>query len=430
MQDKIHLSIAHLSGTETKYIQEAFDTNWVTTAGHNLDAFEKDLETFLNLSRPCEIGKTTGPHVLALNSGTAAIHLGLVLLGVEADDEVICQSFTYTASTNPVYYLGAKPVFVDSEPDTWNMSPEFLEIAVKDRIKKTGKKPKVIIAVHLYGMPAEMDRILQIAEQYEIPVLEDAAEALGSMYKGTHCGTFGELAALSFNGNKIITTSGGGALLSKNGDYINRARFLATQARDLAPHYQHSHVGYNYRMSNVLAGIGRGQAEVLPQRVEQRRKNNQFYREHLSDIKGITFHTEPSPDFFSNYWLTAVIIDPAKTGGVSREDLRLALEAANIESRPLWKPMHLQPVFAGCPHYGDGTSERLFENGLCLPSGSILTETNLSRVAENIRLTINGMKPDSLAAGCKTPLNPPCFNGIESYKRLFSPNGRNSASPA
>lgn len=388
MQDRIHLSIAHLSGKETKYIQEAFDTNWVTTAGFNLDAFEKDLEVFLNLCHPCETGKqrpaTASSRVLALNSGTAAIHLGLALLGVEAGDEVICQSFTYTASTNPIYYLGAKPVFVDSEPDTWNMSPLFLEKAIKDRIKKTGKKPKVIIAVHLYGMPVRMDRILQIAENYGIPVLEDAAEALGSMYKGMHCGTFGELAALSFNGNKIITTSGGGALLSKNGGYIRRARFLATQARDLAPHYQHSHVGYNYRMSNVLAGIGRGQMEVLPQRVEQRRKNNRFYREHLSGMAGITFQTEPSPDFFSNYWLTAIIIDPAKTGGITREDLRLALEAANIESRPLWKPMHLQPVFAGCPYYGDGTGERLFENGLCLPSGSVLTEKELLRIVEKI----------------------------------------------
>ncbi|MDR1631532.1 MAG: aminotransferase class I/II-fold pyridoxal phosphate-dependent enzyme [Dysgonamonadaceae bacterium] len=386
MQNRIHLSIAHLSGRETKYIQEAFDSNWVTTAGHNLDAFEQELAAFLDASHSRE---SEPCHVLALNSGTAAIHLGLVLLGVETGDEVICQSFTYTASTNPIYYLGAKPVFVDSEPDTWNMSPEFLEKAIKDRIRETGKKPKVIIAVHLYGMPAKMDEILQIAGKYEIPVLEDAAEALGSMYKGIHCGTFGELAALSFNGNKIITTSGGGALLSKNEDYIKRARFLATQARDLAPHYQHSHVGYNYRMSNVLAGIGRGQMEVLPQRVEQRRKNNQFYRAHLSGIEGITFQTELSPDFFSNYWLTSIIIDPVKTGGVTREDLRLALEAANIESRPLWKPMHLQPVFADCPYYGDGTSERLFENGLCLPSGSILTEKDLDRIVENIRKRTN-----------------------------------------
>jgi len=391
MQNRIHLSIAHLSGGELKYIQEAFDTNWVTTVGHNLNAFEKDLETFLENQGMAGQARHDNEkcHALALNSGTAAIHLGLVLLGIEPEDEVICQSFTYTASTNPIYYLGAKPVFVDSEPDTWNMSPEFLEQAIEDRIKKTGKKPKVIIVVHLYGMPAKMDEILKIAEKYEIPVLEDAAEALGSMYKGIHCGTFGDIAAISFNGNKIITTSGGGVLLSKNEDYVQQARFLATQARDVAPHYQHSQVGYNYRMSNVLAGIGRGQMEVLPQRVEQRRKNNQFYIEHLSDIKGITFQTEPSSDFYSNYWLTSIIVDPKKTGGVTREDLRLALEAANVESRPLWKPMHLQPVFQDCPYYGNGVSERLFENGLCLPSGSILTEAELARVVECIKNTAN-----------------------------------------
>jgi dTDP-4-amino-4,6-dideoxygalactose transaminase len=378
MQNKIYLSIAHLSGKEIKYIYEAFNTNWVTTVGFNLDAFEKDLETYLG--NQC--------HALALNSGTAAIHLGLVLLGIEPGDEVVCQSFTYTASVNPIYYLGAKPVFIDSEPDTWNMSPEFLEQAIEDRIKKTGKKPKVIIAVHLYGMPVKMDEILKIARKYEIPILEDAAEALGSMYKNIHCGTFGDIAAISFNGNKIITTSGGGVLLSENEDYIQHARFLATQARDVVPHYQHSHVGYNYRMSNVLAGIGRGQMEVLPQRVEQRRKNNQFYQKHLSDIESITFQTEFSPDFYSNYWLTSIVVDPEKTGGVTREDLRLTLETANIESRPLWKPMHLQPVFQDHPYYGNGVSEQLFENGLCLPSSSILTEQDLERVVENIRKMI------------------------------------------
>ncbi|GHT62587.1 pyridoxal phosphate-dependent aminotransferase [Bacteroidia bacterium] len=378
MQNRIHLSIAHLSGRELKYIQEAFDTNWVTTVGHNLDAFEQDLETYLG----------NQSHALALNSGTAAIHLGLALLGVEPEDEVICQSFTYTASTNPIYYLGAKPVFVDSEPDTWNMSPEFLEKAIEDRIKKTGKKPKVIIVVHLYGMPAKMDEIRKIARKYEIAILEDAAEALGSMYKGIHCGTFGDIAAISFNGNKIITTSGGGVLLSRNEDYVKQARFLATQARDAAPHYQHSHVGYNYRMSNVLAGIGRGQMEVLSQRVEQRRKINQFYQNHLSDREGITFQTEPSPDFYSNYWITSIAVDPLKTGDITREDLRLALETANIESRPLWKPMHLQPVFRDHPYYGNGVSEQLFKNGLCLPSGSILTEQDLARVVENIRKVI------------------------------------------
>lgn len=378
MQNRIHLSIAHLSGKEMQYIQEAFDTNWITTVGHNLDAFEKDLETYLG-NQCC---------ALALNSGTAAIHLGLVLLGIEPEDEVICQSFTYTASINPIYYLGAKPVFVDSEPDTWNMSPEFLEKAIEDRIKKTGKKPKVIIAVHLYGMPVKMDEIRKIAEKYEIPILEDAAESLGSMYKSIYCGTFGDIAVISFNGNKIITTSGGGVLLSKNEDYVQQARFLSTQARDAAPHYQHSQVGYNYRMSNILAGIGRGQMEVLPQRIKQRRKINQFYREHLSDIESITFQTEPSPNFYSNYWLTAIVVDPVKTGGITREDLRLALEAANIESRPLWKPMHLQPVFKDHPYYGNGISECLFGNGLCLPSGSILTEAELIRVVENIQKSL------------------------------------------
>jgi dTDP-4-amino-4,6-dideoxygalactose transaminase len=374
MQERIHLSIAHLSGREQEFIQEAFDTNWVTTAGYNLDAFEKDLEDFLQ----------NNCHALALNSGTSVIHLGLILLGVEAGDEVICQSFTYTASANPIFYQKAQPIFVDSEQDTWNMSPEHLERAIKDRIAK-GKKPKVIIPIHLYGMPAHMDEITAIAHQYEIPLLEDAAEALGSMYKGIYCGTFGELAAFSFNGNKIITTSGGGVFVSKKEELIRKARFLSTQARDTAPHYQHSHIGYNYRMSNILAGIGRAQMQVLPQRIEQRRKNNRYYREHLSGLDGIRFQTELSPDFYSNYWLTTILVDPEKTGGITCEEIRIALEHANIEARPLWKPMHLQPVFHDCPYYGDGTSETLFANGLCLPSGSILTEKDLSRVVDVIQ---------------------------------------------
>ena len=374
MAFRIWLSLAHMGGREQDFIKEAFDTNWVVPLGPNVDAFEKNLESFLE----------NNVHVAALTAGTAALHLGLILLGVEAGDEVLCQSFTFSASANPIRYQGATPVFVDSEPDTWNISPDYLEEAIRDRIKK-GKKPKAIIPVHLYGMPAKMDEILSIANSYEIPILEDAAEALGSTYKGIPCGTMGELAALSFNGNKIITTSGGGALVSKNVEYIWKARFLATQARDEAPHYQHSQIGYNYRMSNIVAGIGRGQMMVLPERVEQRRKNNQYYREHLSDVEGITFHTEPSPDFFSNYWLTSIIVDPEKTKGVTREDLRLALDKANIESRPLWKPMHLQPIFSDCPYYGNGTSDALFENGLCLPSGSILTEEELVRVVEIIK---------------------------------------------
>jgi dTDP-4-amino-4,6-dideoxygalactose transaminase len=372
--NRIWLSLAHMGGQEQSFIQQAFDTNWVAPLGPNVDAFENDLQSFL--------GNQT--YVAALVSGTSALHLGLILLDVQPGDEVICQSFTFSASTNPICYQKATPVFVDSEKDTWNMSPEFLEKAIPDRIAQ-GKKPKAIIPVHLYGMPAKIEEIRTIADRYEIPLLEDAAEALGSSYKGIHCGTFGEVAALSFNGNKIITTSGGGALVSKKEELVKKARFLATQARDAAPHYQHSQIGYNYRMSNIVAGIGRGQMLVLPDRVEQRRKNNQFYREHLSGIEGISFHTEPNPDFYSNYWLTTIIVDPEKIGGITREDLRLALENANIESRPLWKPMHLQPVFCDYPYYGEGVSETLFEKGLCLPSGSILTEDNLTRVVEIIK---------------------------------------------
>ena len=371
LDSRIHLSLAHMGGHEQHFIQQAFETNWVVPLGPNVDAFEKDLESFLG----------NDVHVAALTAGTAALHLGLILLGVGADDEVLCQSFTFSASANPIRYQGATPVFVDSEPDTWNLSPEYLEEAIRYRIKK-GKKPKAIVPVHLYGMPAKMNEILSISNRYEIPVVEDAAEALGSACNGVHCGAFGELAALSFNGNKIITTSGGGALVSKNKEYIRKARFLATQARDAAPHYQHSQIGYNYRMSNIVAGIGRGQMEVLPQRIEQRRKNNQYYRKHLSNIEGITFQTEPSTNFFSNYWLTSIVIDPEKTGGVTRENVRLALEKTNIESRPLWKPMHLQPVFGSCPYYGERVSETLFNRGLCLPSGSSLTESDLKRVVD------------------------------------------------
>jgi len=383
--DRIFLSLAHMGGDEQHYIQQAFDTNWVVPLGPNVDAFEKDLEAFLG----------SNVHVAALTACTAALHLGLVLLGVEAGDEVLCQSFTFSASANPVRYQGATPVFVDSEPDTWNLSPEYLEEAIRDRIEK-GKKPKAIIPVHLYGMPTKMDEILSVANRYEIPVLEDAAEALGSTYKSVQCGTLSELGALSFNGNKIITTSGGGALVSKNEDCIRKTRFLATQARDAAPHYQHSQIGYNYRMSNIVAGIGRGQMKVLPQRIEQRRKNNQFYRKHLSSIEGITFQTEPSADFFSNYWLTSIVIDPEKTGGITREDIRLALEKANIESRPLWKPMHLQPVFSSCPYYGEKVSETLFNNGLCLPSGSSLTENELERVIETIHSCLQHQKKQEI----------------------------------
>lgn len=375
VNQRIWLSLAHMGGREQEFIKEAFDMNWIVPLGPNVDGFEKDLSDFLQ----------GGAHVAALSAGTAALHLAMILLGVKAGDEVICQSFTFSASANPIAYQGATPVYVDSEKDTWNISPEHLERAIKDRLAK-GKKPKAIIPVHLYGMPAKMDEIRAIAQKYEIPVIEDAAEALGSEYKGKKCGVLGELSALSFNGNKIITTSGGGALVSTNEEYIKKAKFLATQARDAAPHYQHTHIGYNYRMSNVVAGIGRGQMLVLPQRVKQRRANNDFYRKELADIEAVSFQTEPSKDFHSNYWLTSILVDPKKSkGGKTREDLRLALDAANIESRPLWKPMHLQPVFKDCPYYGDGTSDKLFENGLCLPSGSILTQEQLARVTEVIR---------------------------------------------
>jgi dTDP-4-amino-4,6-dideoxygalactose transaminase len=391
--DRIYLSLAHMGGQEQKFIQEAFDTNWVVPLGPNVDGLEKDLVNFLSqkegiVAQACN-GNAAQKHIVALSAGTAAIHLGLLQLGVGYGDEVICQSFTFAASANPISYLGAKPVFVDSEKDTWNMSPEFLEIAINKRIKSTGKRPKAIIPVHLYGMPAKMNEILEIAKKYEIPVIEDAAEALGSEYKGQKCGTFGEFACLSFNGNKIITTSGGGALVCSTDEQKKKTMFYATQARDDAPHYQHTHIGYNYRMSNICAGIGRGQMLVLPDRVKQRRENNQFYRNNLSKIEGISFQTEPNSDFKSNYWLTSIILDPEKTGGITREYLRLALENANIESRPLWKPMHLQPVFADCPFYGDGTSEKLFENGLCIPSGSILTKDDLGRVVEVILSGIN-----------------------------------------
>lgn len=371
MSDKIWLSSPHMGGTEQKYIQEAFDANWVAPLGPNVTGFESDLELYL--------GNDT--HVAALSSGTAAIHLALILLGVGTGDEVICQSMTFSASANPIAYLGATPIFVDSEEETWNMSPKYLEIAIQDRIKK-GKKPKAIIPVHLYGMPANMVEILAIASKYEIPVLEDAAEALGSHIHSQKCGTFGEMACLSFNGNKIITTSGGGALVTKKEQNKDHAVFLATQARDQAPHYQHSHIGYNYRMSNIVAGIGRGQMEVLDHHIEKRRSNFKYYKRALEDIPAISFLEEPK-DYYSNRWLTCILIDSSY--GIDSEGIRLTLEKENIESRPLWKPMHLQPVFTGTPFYGDGVSEKLFEKGLCLPSGSNLLEEDLERVAQVIK---------------------------------------------
>jgi len=368
MKQKIWLSSPHMSGNEIKYIEEAFAENWVAPLGPNVDGFESDLVKYLDIKS-----------VAALSSGTAALHLALIILEIKKDDEVLVSSFTFSATVNPVLYQCATPVFIDSEDDTWNMSPELLEKAIKDRISR-GKKPKAIILVHLYGMPAKIKEIIQISEKYEIPLIEDAAEALGSTYKGKKLGTFGTFGILSFNGNKIITTSGGGALISDNENYIKQARFLATQARDEAPHYQHSQVGYNYRMSNIVAGIGRAQLEVIKQRVESRRNNNIFYKEIFREIEGVKLLEEPSEYYFSNFWLTTILIDKQKTGGISRETLRLAFEKENIESRPLWKPMHLQPVFKRYPKYLNGVSEKLFKIGLCLPSGSNLRDNDKQRI--------------------------------------------------
>ena len=369
MNTKIWLSSPHLTGEEQKYVTEAFETNWVAPLGPNVNGFEQEICKYTGV-KSCSV----------LSSGTAAIHLALILLGIEEGDEVICSSFTFSASANPIRYQKAIPVFVDSEKETWNMSPSLLEEAIKDRIDK-GKKPKGIIIVHLYGMPSKMDEIMEISKKYDIPVIEDAAEAIGATYKGKAMGTFGELGIFSFNGNKIITTSGGGALVSNNVDYCKQATFLATQARDVAPHYQHSQIGYNYRMSNIVAGIGRGQLEVLDDRVVARRKVFEFYKKELSSSKEIAFVEEPK-GFYSNRWLTTILTDSFET----RERIRLSLEKENIESRPLWKPMHLQPVFQEFPSYTDGTSDRLFERGLCLPSGSNLSMVDLQRVATTIKM--------------------------------------------
>ena len=370
MNTKIWLSSPHMGGTEQKYIQEAFEANWIAPLGPNVDGFEKDLETFLN----------AGVKVGALSAGTAALHLALIQCGVEYGDEVICQTMTFSASANPIAYCGALPVFIDSEKETWNMCPIALEEAIQDRISK-GKKPKAIIVVHLYGMPAKMDDIIAVANKYDISLIEDAAEALGSNYNGQKCGTFGRFGILSFNGNKIITTSGGGALVCHTQEDKNRAVFLSTQARDDAPHYQHSHIGYNYRMSNIVAGIGRGQMEVLNDRVHARRNMHEFYLNLFKDINGVDVFSEPSDLYYSNHWLSAIVVDEEITGK-SREDLRMAFAEDNIESRPLWKPMHLQPVFADAPYYGKDVAGQLFNMGLCLPSGSNLTDDDRERIRE------------------------------------------------
>lgn len=370
---KIWLSSPHMGGNELDYVNEAFATNWIAPLGPNVNGFEKAIEEYLQ----------EDVQVAALSSGTAAIHLGLQLLGVTYGDEVLCQSFTFSASANPITYLGAKPVFVDSEENTWNICPNLLEEAILDRIRK-GKKPKAIIAVHLYGMPYKVKEVTNIANKYEIPVLEDSAEALGSTYFGAYCGTFGDIGILSFNGNKIITTSGGGALITRDKRIKEKAVFLATQARDNEPHYQHSHIGYNYRMSNVIAGIGRGQMEVLDKRVSARRANFDFYKKELASYNSIGFLEEPT-GYFSNRWLTCI----TTPSYVEREKIRMSLEEENIESRPLWKPMHLQPVFKDCKAFTNGVSEKLFNNGLCLPSGSNLSENDLKLITNLIKKNIS-----------------------------------------
>lgn len=366
---RIWLSSPHMGGREQHYVAEAFETNWIAPLGPNVQGFERDLEEYL--------GENVS--VAALSSGTAALHLGLVLLGTGPGDEVICQSMTFSASANPIIYQGATPVFVDSEPYTWNLCPQALEEAIKDRLAK-GKKPKAVIAVHLYGMPFKADEIRAVTTRYDIPLLEDAAEALGSRYKNQQCGTLGDMAVLSFNGNKLITTSGGGALVTPTPELKERAVFLASQARDPAPHYQHSQIGYNYRLSNVSAGIGRGQMEVLDKHIALRRAMHNFYVECFKDAENIRIFSEPEADLYSNHWLSCITTDSYP----GREKLRLALEKENIESRPLWKPMHLQPIFKDMPYYGGKTAGKLFLTGLCLPSGSNLTDSDRDRIRETL----------------------------------------------
>ena len=366
---RIWLSSPHMGGSELQYVSEAFSGNWIAPLGPNVTGFEEDLQGYLE----------NDVLVAALSSGTAAIHLGLILLGIGAGDEVLCQSFTFAASANPILYLGATPVFVDSEPDTWNICPFFLEQAIIDRIAK-GKKPKAIIAVHLYGMPYKVDEVAKIAAKYDISILEDSAEALGSTYKNRKCGTFGDVASLSFNGNKIITTSGGGALVTKSNDLKEKAIYLATQARENKPYYEHTEIGYNYRMSNISAGIGRGQMEVLNSHVVLRRQMHDFYHSVFENVNGVTVFKEYSADCISNFWLTTILIDSKLTNGVTADDIRIKLLEDNIEARPLWKPMHMQPVFKKYPYYGDNFCEKLFNAGLCLPSGSNLQVQEKERI--------------------------------------------------
>ncbi len=401
-----------MSGEEQKFIQEAFDTNWVVPLGPNVNGFEADLEAFVG----------EGKSVVALSAGTAAVHLALIACGVQAGDEVICQSFTFCASANPIKYLGATPVFVDSEPDTWNMSPELLAEAIEDRIAKTGRKPKAIVPVYLYGMPAKLDEILAVAERYDIPVVEDAAEGFGSRYDGRVCGTFGRYGVLSFNGNKMITTSGGGALVCADAESKREIMFYATQARESYPYYQHEHIGYNYRMSNICAGIGRGQMTIANDHIAHHKRLHALYRELLADVEGVTLHENPSSRFDSNYWLCTILLDESlhvkgeeqaygeavqgAVGGAAGvthaaaslhtdcepnrnvEAMRVALDEAGIEARPLWKPMHRQPIYADAPAYVNGVSEALFARGMCLPSGPCVTEEDVRYIVEQIKANI------------------------------------------
>lgn len=371
---RIYLSLPRQSGSEQNYIQRAFVTNWITSGGPNVKEFENTLEKYF--------GEKS--FITALNSGTSAIHLALVVLGIKAGDEVICQSMTFSASANPILYQGAVPVFVDSEKETWNICPEFLEIAIEDRIKK-GKKPKAIIAVHLYGNPYKIEEVHAVADKYDIPIIEDSAEALGSCYKGKNCGAFGTIGILSFNGNKIITTSSGGALISNSKSVKEKALFFATQSKDKAVHYQHSEIGYNYRMSNVCAGIGLGQMEILEKNIQERREINSFYKEIFKNIKEVTVFENSNQDFFSNCWLTTILVDYHNEKDINREKLIMAFENENIECRPLWKPMHLQPIFEEYPYYGKNIAESLFEKGLCLPSGNLSLEDKkrIKQVVEN-----------------------------------------------
>ncbi len=392
MSNRIYLCLAHMSGNEMKYIQEAFDTNWVVPLGPNVNAFEDDLKKFVTGdSGHSPIERVAEKEVVALSAGTAAIHLALVQLGVKPGDEVICQSFTFAASCNPIVYQGATPVFIDSEKDTWNMDPELLEHAIQDRIKITGKKPKAIIPVYLYGMPAKIDEIMAVARKYDIPVVEDAAEGFGSRYKGQTCGTFGDFGVMSFNGNKMITTSGGGALICPNAEIKKKIMFYATQAREDAPYYLHEEIGYNYRMSNICAGIGRGQMTIVDEHIAHHQHLAKLYADLLNDVEGIDIHLAPSSDMESNYWLNTVTFErddwQEKNGELLAvvEKVRIELDKAGVESRPLWKPMHTQPVYHDAPRYVNGISENIFSKGLCLPSGPCVSDDDVKRIVDIIR---------------------------------------------